>query len=39
MLQGNAAVIFVVIAVVSCVLGLVFVGLYYLNKAVNQSGQ
>jgi hypothetical protein len=38
MLHGNAAVVFMVIAVVSCVLGLAFAGLYYLNKAVNENG-
>jgi len=38
MLEGNPAVIFMVIAVVSGVLGLTFLGLYYLNKAVNQGG-
>ena len=38
MLEGNPAVIFMVIAVVSAVLGLAFLGLYCLNKAVNQGG-
>jgi hypothetical protein len=33
---GNTAVVFTVISVVVCVLGLAFVGTYYLNKAVNQ---
>jgi uncharacterized membrane protein YtjA (UPF0391 family) len=39
MLHGNTAVVFMVIAVVSCVLGLTFAGLYFLNKAVNESGR
>ena len=29
--------LFVVIAVVLCVLGLAFAGIYYLNKSVDQS--
>ena len=29
--------LFVVIAVVLCVLGLAFLGIYYLNKSVDQS--
>jgi hypothetical protein len=37
MLHGNAAVVVMVIVVVSCVLGLAFVAVYYLNKAVNQG--
>jgi uncharacterized membrane protein YtjA (UPF0391 family) len=39
MLHGNTAVVFMVIAVVSGVLGLAFAGLYYLNKAVNNAGR
>jgi hypothetical protein len=31
--------LFVVIAVVLCVLGLVFAGVYYLNKSIDQSGR
>jgi hypothetical protein len=34
---GNTAIILMVIAVVSCALGLAFVGMYYLNKAVDQN--
>jgi hypothetical protein len=37
MVYGNTAIVFMVISVVACVMGLVFVGMYYLNKAVNQS--
>jgi hypothetical protein len=37
MLQGNTAVVFMVIVVVSCVLGLAFGGLYCLNEAVKES--
>jgi hypothetical protein len=32
---GNLSVIMMVIAVVTCVLCISFVGLYFLNKAVN----
>ncbi len=32
---GNTAIVFMVISVVLCVLGLAFVGTYYLNKAVD----
>ena len=39
MVYGNTVVVFMVIAVVSCVLGLAFVGMYYLNKAVDQSAR
>ena len=35
--MGNTGVILMVIAVVSCVLGLVFVGTYFLNKDVDQD--
>ncbi len=35
MVYGNIAVIFMVIAVVLGVLGLAFVGTYYLNKSVD----
>jgi hypothetical protein len=34
---GNVAVIFMVISVVACVVGIAFVGTYYLNKAVDRS--
>ena len=34
---GNLAVVFMVIVVVLCVLGLAFLGTYYLNKAVDQN--
>ena len=34
---GNAAIIFMVIAVVACVLGLTFFGVYYLNKIVDRN--
>ena len=34
---GNTAIIFVVVAVVSFVLGLTFLGVYYLNKIVDQN--
>jgi len=36
---GNTATMFMVISVVSCVLGLAFVGIYYLNKTVDQNGR
>ena len=36
---GNAAIIFMVIAVVACVLGLTFFGVYYLNKIVDQNAR
>jgi hypothetical protein len=39
MVYGNITVFFTVIAVVLCVLGLTFVGVYYLNKAVDQSAR
>jgi hypothetical protein len=32
---GNTAIVFMVIAVVSCALGLVFVGMYCLNKTAD----
>jgi hypothetical protein len=35
----NTAIIFMVIAVVACVLGLAFVGVYYLNKIVDQNAR
>ena len=35
MVYGNTAIIFMVIAVVLGVLGLAFVGAYYLNKSVD----
>ena len=34
---GNTAIIFMVVAVVSCVLGLSFFGVCYLNKIVDQN--
>ena len=37
MVYGNTAVVFMVIAVVLVVVGLAFVGTYYLNKAVDQN--
>ncbi|MEA2906856.1 MAG: hypothetical protein QOG83_1016 [Alphaproteobacteria bacterium] len=37
MVYGNTAVVFMVISVVLCVLGLAFFGTYYLNKAVDQN--
>src|SRR5215467_6968414 len=36
---GNGAIIFMVIAVVACVLGLAFFGAYYLNKIVDQNAR
>jgi hypothetical protein len=36
---GNAAIIFMVIAVVACVLGLTLFGVYYLNKIVDQNAR
>jgi hypothetical protein len=37
MVYGNAAVVFMVISVVVCVLALTFVGMYYLNKVVDRN--
>jgi len=34
---GNTVIIFMVLAVVACVLGLTFIGVYYLNKIVDQN--
>jgi hypothetical protein len=34
---GNVAIVFVVVSVVLAVLGLAFAGLYWLNKAVDES--
>ena len=34
---GNTAIIFMVVAVVSCVLALSFFAIYYLNKIVDQN--
>ncbi len=34
---GNTAVVFMVIAVVSCVLGLAFAATYCLNRAVDRN--
>jgi len=39
MIYGNTAVILMVIAVVLAVLGLAFVGTYYLNKSVDQGAR
>jgi hypothetical protein len=36
---GNSAIIFMVIAVVACALGLTFFGVYYLNKIVDQNAR
>ena len=36
---GNAAIIFMVIAVVACALGLTFFGVYCLNKIVDQNAR
>ena len=36
MVYGNTAVIFMVVGVVAFVVGLAFVGTYYLNKAVDE---
>jgi len=35
--HGNTAIVFMVIAVVSCVLGLSFFGVFYLDKIVDQN--
>jgi len=37
MVYGNAAVVFMVISVVACVLALTFAGMYYLNKVVDRN--
>jgi hypothetical protein len=37
MVYSNITVIFVVISVVICVLGIAFAGMYYLNKTVDQN--
>jgi hypothetical protein len=37
MVYGNTAIVFMVISVVVCVLGLAFAGTYFLNKAVDRS--
>jgi hypothetical protein len=39
MIYGNTAVIFMVIAVALVVLGLTFIGTYYLNKSVDRSAR
>lgn len=39
MAYGNITVIFMVISVVACVVGVAFAGTYYLNKVVDQSGR
>ena len=35
--MANLDVILMVISLVACVLGLAFVGMYFLNKAVDQN--
>jgi hypothetical protein len=37
MVYGNTAIVFMVISVVVCVLGLAFAGTYFLNKVVDRS--
>jgi hypothetical protein len=37
MVYGNPTVAFMVIAVVACALGFVFVGAYYLDKSVDRN--
>jgi hypothetical protein len=37
MVYGNAAIVLMVISVVACVLGLVFVATYCLNRAVDRN--
>jgi hypothetical protein len=39
MVYGNTAVVLMVIAVVAVVVGLAFVGMYYLNRDVDQSAR
>ena len=39
MVYGNIAVVFMVVAVVTCVLGLAFAGTYYLNRAVDRDAR
>jgi hypothetical protein len=36
-MQSNVAVIFMVVAVVACVLGLAFVGTHYLNRSLDRG--
>ena len=36
---GNTVIIFMVLAVVACVLGLTFFGVYYLNKVVDRNAR
>jgi hypothetical protein len=36
---GNTAIIFMVLAVVACVLGLTFFAVYYLNKIVDRNAR
>jgi hypothetical protein len=36
---GNTAIIFMVLAVVACVLGLTFFAIYYLNKIVDRNAR
>jgi hypothetical protein len=38
MTYGNAAVVLMVLSVVSCVLGVAFAGIYYLNRSVDRGG-
>jgi hypothetical protein len=37
MAYGNITVVFMVISVASCVLGIAFAATYFLDKAVNQG--
>jgi hypothetical protein len=37
MVYGNTAIVLMVISVVACVLGLVFVATYCLNRAVDRT--
>jgi hypothetical protein len=37
MAYGNITVVFMVISVASCVLGIAFAAIYFLDKAVNQG--
>ena len=39
MVYGNIAVVFMVVAVVTCDLGLAFAGTYYLNRAVDRGAR
>jgi predicted Na+-dependent transporter len=39
MFSGNTAVVLMVVALVAVMLGAVFAGTYYLNKAVDRSAR